>query len=598
MDRRLIASVLYFVIALMTVIYLRDWLSAARQTEYVPYSKFEQLLDENKIKRIAILDDTIEGELSEKSSEGFTRFVTNRVDIDLSKMLAGHNVEYGAVHQSRVFETLIAWVAPALIFVGIYAFFMQRMAGRNMGPLVSLGKSKAKIYVETDTKVTFADVAGLEEAKGELREVVEFLKDPARSSRLGARLPKGILLVGPPGSGKTLMARALAGETGVPFYLTNGAEFVEMFVGLGAARVRDLFEQARKTAPCIIFIDELDALGRARLGPSITGQDEKEQTLNQLLVELDGFDPQKGVVLLAATNRPEILDPALLRAGRFDRHVVIDLPDKVGRRAILDVHVRKVTLGADVDLDEIAALTTGFSGADLGNLVNEAAIVATRRDHSGTAQEDFTAALERIVAGLERKSRVLSPNERHVIAVHESGHALVAMVLPDVDPVQKITIIPRGFGALGFTMQRPREDRYLTTRTELRHRIAVLLGGRTAERLVLGEISTGAADDIKRASEMARDMVMRFGMSNELGNVVYSEQRSQFLQNDIAQVSASEHTREQIDAAVAHLLGDAASLADAILTHHRADLDRLAEQLLARETLTAKDMPTLPVWQV
>ena len=598
MDRRLIASVLYFVIALMTMIYLRDWLSAARQTEYVPYSKFEQLLDENKIKRIAILDDTIEGELSEKSSEGFTRFVTNRVDIDLSKMLAGHNVEYGAVHQSRVFETLIAWVAPALIFVGIYAFFMQRMAGRNMGPLVSLGKSKAKIYVETDTKVTFADVAGLEEAKGELREVVEFLKDPARSSRLGARLPKGILLVGPPGSGKTLMARALAGETGVPFYLTNGAEFVEMFVGLGAARVRDLFEQARKTAPCIIFIDELDALGRARLGPSITGQDEKEQTLNQLLVELDGFDPQKGVVLLAATNRPEILDPALLRAGRFDRHVVIDLPDKVGRRAILDVHVRKVTLGADVDLDEIAALTTGFSGADLGNLVNEAAIVATRRDHSGIAQEDFTAALERIVAGLERKSRVLSPNERHVIAVHESGHALVAMVLPDVDPVQKITIIPRGFGALGFTMQRPREDRYLTTRTELRHRIAVLLGGRTAERLVLGEISTGAADDIKRASEMARDMVMRFGMSNELGNVVYSEQRSQFLQNDIAQVSASEHTREQIDAAVAHLLGDAASLADAILTHHRADLDRLAEQLLARETLTAKDMPTLPVWQV
>jgi cell division protease FtsH len=598
MDRRSIATVLYFIIVLMTMIYLRDWLSATRQTEYVPYSKFEQLLDENKIKRIAILDDTIEGELNEKSSEGFTRFVTNRVDVDLAKALAGHDVEYGAVHQSRVFETLIAWVAPALIFVGIYAFFMQRMAGRNMGPLVSLGKSKAKIYVETDTKVTFADVAGLEEAKGELREVVEFLKDPARSSRLGARLPKGILLVGPPGSGKTLMARALAGETGVPFYLTNGAEFVEMFVGLGAARVRDLFEQARKTAPCIIFIDELDALGRARLGPSISGQDEKEQTLNQLLVELDGFDPQKGVVLLAATNRPEILDPALLRAGRFDRHVVIDLPDKVGRRAILDVHVRKVTLGAGVDLDEIAALTTGFSGADLGNLVNEAAIVATRRDHPGIAQEDFSAALERIVAGLERKSRVLSPNERHVIAVHESGHALVAMVLPDVDPVQKITIIPRGVGALGFTMQRPREDRYLTTRTELRHRIAVLLGGRTAERLVLGEISTGAADDIKRASEMARDMVMRFGMSDELGNVVYSEQRSQFLQNDIAQVSASEHTREQIDAAVAHLLGDAAALAEAILIHHRADLDKLAEQLLARETLTAKDMPALPIWQV
>ena len=496
------------------------------------------------------------------------------------------------------FERCDPRVAPALIFVGIWAFFMQRMAGRNVGPLVSLGKSKAKIYVETDTKVTFADVAGLEEAKAELREVVEFLKDPARSARLGARLPKGILLVGPPGSGKTLMARALAGETGVPFYLTNGAEFVEMFVGLGAARVRDLFEQARKTAPCIIFIDELDALGRARLGPSISGQDEKEQTLNQLLVELDGFDPQKGVVLLAATNRPEILDPALLRAGRFDRHVVIDLPDKVGRRAIIDVHVRKVTLGSAVDLDEIAAMTTGFSGADLANLINEAAIVATRRDHSGIEQDDFSSALERIVAGLERKSRVLSPNERRVIAVHESGHALVALALPDVDPVQKITIIPRGMGALGFTMQRPREDRYLTTRTELRHRLAVLFGGRTAERLVLGEISTGAADDIKRASEMARDMVMRFGMSEEIGDVVFAEQRSQFLLNDIAQVSASEHTREQIDAGVAHLLGEAAALAEAVLTRHRADLDQLAEQLLARETLTAKDMPAIPKWQV
>jgi cell division protease FtsH len=313
-------------------------------------------------------------------------------------------------------------------------------------------------------------------------------------------------------------------------------------------------------------------------------------------VELDGFDPQTGVVLLAATNRPEILDPALLRAGRFDRHVVIDLPDKVGRRAILDVHIRKVTLATGVDLDEVAAMTIGFSGADLANLVNEAAIVATRRDHAGIQQDDFSTALERIVAGLERKSRVLSPNERRVIAVHESGHALVALALPDVDPVQKITIIPRGMGALGFTMQRPREDRYLTTRTELRHRLAVLFGGRTAERLVLGEISTGAADDIKRASEMARDMVMRFGMSDEIGDVVFAEQRSQFLLHDVAQLSASEHTREQIDAAVAHLLGEAAALAEAVLTQHRSELDQLAEQLLARETLTAKDMPVIPPW--
>jgi cell division protease FtsH len=482
------------------------------------------------------------------------------------------------------------------VFVGIWMYFTQRLASRSMGPLVSLGRSKAKIYVETDTKVTFADVAGLDEAKSELREIVEFLKAPARSTRLGARLPKGILLVGPPGSGKTLMARAVAGESGVPFYLTNGAEFVEMFVGLGAARVRDLFEQARKTAPCIIFIDELDALGRARQGPSIAGHDEKEQTLNQLLVELDGFDPHQGVVLLAATNRPEILDPALLRAGRFDRHVVIDLPDKRGRRQILDVHVKKVTLAAKVELDEIAALTIGFSGADIANLVNEAAIVATRRDHPGIEQEDFVSALERIVAGLERRSRVLTPTERRVIAVHESGHAVVALVLPDVDPVQKITIIPRGVGALGFTMQRPKEDRYLTTRTELKHRIAVLLGGRTAERIVLGEISTGAADDLKRASEMARDMVMRFGMSDELGNVVYAEQRAQFLLNDVSTVAASEHTREQIDAAVSQQVRESAELAEAILTRHRAPLDALAEQLLAHETIGAADLPRLPSW--
>jgi cell division protease FtsH len=597
MDRRSIATLIYFFISLLVLIYLRDWTIGARQTEFIPYSRFEQLLADDKIKRIAILDDTLEGELASPTSEGFTRFVTNRVDDDLAKRLSGHNVEFASVHKSHLFENLIAWIAPALIFVGIWAFFMQRMAGRGMGPLVSLGKSKAKIYVETDTKVTFADVAGLEEAKAELREVVEFLKDPTRSTRLGARLPKGILLVGPPGSGKTLMARAVAGETGVPFYLTNGAEFVEMFVGLGAARVRDLFEQARKTAPCIIFIDELDALGRARQGPSISGQDEKEQTLNQLLVELDGFDPQLGVVLLAATNRPEILDPALLRAGRFDRHVVIDLPDKAGRRSILDVHVRKVTLDPAVNLDEVAALTIGFSGADLANLVNEAAIVATRQDHPGIRQDDFTAALERIVAGLERKSRVLSANERRVISVHESGHALVALALPDVDPVQKITIIPRGVGALGFTMQRPREDRYLTTRTELRHRLAVLLGGRTAERIVLGDISTGAADDIKRASEMARDMVMRFGMSDEIGDVVFAEQRSQFLLNDIAQSQASEHTREQIDAAVGHLLGEAAALAEAILQRHRGELDALAEQLLAHETVTREDLPVLPAWQ-
>ena len=463
-----------------------------------------------------------------------------------------------------------------------------------MGGLMAIGKSKAKVYVETDTKVTFADAAGVEEAKEELREVVEFLKNPEAHGRLGAKIPKGVLLVGPPGTGKTLLARAVAGEAGVPFFSISGSEFVEMFVGVGAARVRDLFEQARKKAPCIIFIDELDALGRARGAFSLGGHDEKEQTLNQLLVELDGFDPKEGIVLLAATNRPEILDPALLRAGRFDRQVLVDRPDKVGRVAILKVHTQKVRLADDVKLDEIAALTPGFTGADLANLVNEAALIATRRSADAVCAADFTAAVERIIAGLEKKNRLLNPHERKVVAHHEMGHALVAMALPGTDPVHKVSIIPRGIGSLGYTIQRPTEDRFLMTRSELENRLAVLLAGRAAEAICFPEISTGAADDLKKATDIARSIVTRFGMDETLGNVSYEDEPSPYLGvlPGIPQPASrySEDTTHKIDEAVRAIIQKAFTRATAILKQHREVLERAAKLLLERETLDQADL--------
>jgi cell division protease FtsH len=462
--------------------------------------------------------------------------------------------------------------------------------------MMSIGKSRAKVYVEKDTKVTFADVAGVDEAKFELQEVVSFLKDPKTFGRLGARVPKGILLVGPPGTGKTLLARAVAGEAGVPFFSISGSEFVEMFVGVGAARVRDLFEQARQAAPCIIFVDELDALGRSRSSSSFGGFDEKEQTLNQLLAELDGFDPSAGVILLAATNRPEILDPALLRAGRFDRQVLVDRPDHAGRFAILKVHVVKIQLAPDVDLDQVAGMTTGFTGADLANLVNEAAIAATRRNAKAVDLDDFTVAIERIVAGLEKKSRVLSAAERRRVAYHEMGHALVAASLSGVDPVHKVSIIPRGVGALGYTMQRPTEDRFLLTSEDLKHRIAVLMGGRAAERLVFdGDISTGAADDLQHATEIAMEMVTRFGMDPLIGDRIYAPAPQPFLgtnQQDRL-VSASEATSREIDLAVKDLIERAATLAQTTLEARRNDLEAGALLLLERETVTAADFEPL-----
>ena len=442
--------------------------------------------------------------------------------------------------------------------------------------------------VSEKVKIRLATWAGVDEAKEELREVVEFLKNPKEYGRLGARIPKGVLLVGPPGTGKTLLAKAVAGEAGVPFFSISGSEFVEMFVGVGAARVRDLFEQARGKAPAIIFIDELDALGRARGAFALGGHDEKEQTLNQLLVEMDGFDSSVGLIILAATNRPEILDPALLRAGRFDRQVLVDRPDKKGRLDILRVHVRKVQLDPNVDLEQVAAMTTGFSGADLANLVNEAALAATRRNAGAVTLEDFTRAFERIVAGLEKKNRVLNPREREVVAYHEIGHALVARALPGTDPVHKISIVPRGIGALGYTLQRPTEDRYLMTREELERKIMVLLGGRAAEKLVFGHLSTGAADDLARVTDIARDMVTRYGMVEDLGYVAYEPQRTRFLDVPMYPQGGcvtSQDTQQRIDDAVRSIVMGAFERATAILARNRAVLERCARELLARETL-------------
>jgi cell division protease FtsH len=470
------------------------------------------------------------------------------------------------------------------------------MGGRGGfgGGLLSVGRSKAKLVAETDVKVTFADVAGVDEAKDELHEIVDFLKRPEEFTRLGAHIPRGILLVGPPGTGKTLLARAVAGEAGVPFYATNGAEFVEMFVGVGAARVRDLFEQARGSAPCIIFIDELDALGRARGINPVAGQDEKEQTLNQLLAEMDGFDRSVAIVILAATNRPEILDPALLRAGRFDRQVLVDRPDKKGRVEILRIHLKNLKLAGDVKLEDIAALTPGFTGADLANLGNEAAVLATRRGAQAIGMDDFTGAVERIVAGLEKRSRILIPRERRVVAYHEMGHALVALAIPGSDPVQKVSIIPRGIGALGYTLQRPTDDRFLMGRQELEDRMTVLMGGRAAETLLGEDISTGAADDLAKATDIARGMVLRFGMDPKLGPVAWDTEQGQFLNQPGVFWQPrrfSDETAHEIDLAVREHLDGALSRAVGILRVNRAALDEGAASLLAHESLTAEELP-------
>ncbi len=583
----------YWLLALLALLSLQNLWQAANVVEAVPYSQFERALAEGRVAEVVVGETTITGRLKTPDPGGKTTIVANRVEPDLAERLSQYDVPYTRVVQNTFVRDLLSWVVPALVFFGLWFFLIRRFADRmggGMGGFMSLGKSHAKVYVEKDTGVTFADVAGVDEAKAELQEIVAFLKDPQGYGRLGARMPKGVLLVGPPGTGKTLIAKAVAGEAGVPFFSISGSEFVEMFVGVGAARVRDLFEQARQKAPAIIFIDELDALGRARgIASPVGGHDEREQTLQQLLVELDGFDSSGGLVLLAATNRPEILDPALLRAGRFDRQVLVDRPDKSGRVAILQVHVKKIRLAAGVDLEQVAALTTGFSGADLANLCNEAALAATRRGASEVTLADFTTAVERIVAGLEKKNRVLNPREREIVAYHEMGHALVALALPGSDPVHKVSIIPRGIGALGYTIQRPTEDRFLMTRDELEHKIMVLLGGRAAEKLVFGHLSTGAADDLAKVTDIARDMVTRYGMVEELGYVAYEAQRPAFLevQGGYAQggVQPSPDTQQRIDEAVRAIVMGAFERASGILQRHRDVLERCARELLAKETL-------------
>ncbi|HXY98637.1 MAG TPA: ATP-dependent zinc metalloprotease FtsH, partial [Stellaceae bacterium] len=489
MDKRVQFHVWYVVAAVIGIVLLQQLWMQTTQVDILPYSAFLDDLKSGKIAQVRVSGNYMEGEFKEPQN-GKRAFVTNRVPPDIAEQLEKYGITFSGVPQSNFLTDLLSWVLPTALFFGVWWFVIRRMAGQGGAGFMAIGRSKAKVYVETGIKVTFADVAGVDEAKEELKEVVDFLRDPQQYGRLGARVPKGILLVGPPGTGKTLLARAVAGEAAVPFFSINGSEFVEMFVGVGAARVRDLFEQARQKAPAIIFIDELDALGRARGAyQGLGGNDEKEQTLNQLLSELDGFDSRVGLVLLAATNRPEILDPALLRAGRFDRQVLIDRPDKSGRIDILKVHLKGHTLAADVDPEKIAALTPGFTGADLANLVNEAALIATRRHADTITMDDFTSAVERLVAGLEKRKRVLNAKERRVVAHHEMGHTLVAMSLPGSDTVHKVSIIPRGIGALGYTIQRPSEDRFIQTREELENRMCVLLGGRAAEHIVFHHLS-------------------------------------------------------------------------------------------------------------
>jgi cell division protease FtsH len=593
-------NLLYFLFALVALLLLQQWWQAAQTVEVLPYSEFEKLLAEGRVAEVSIGERTITGKL--KSPEGRKSVVVAyRVEPRLAEQLSKYGVPFSQVQESTLLRDVLSWVVPALVFFGVWYFLAQRMASQQggLGGLMSIGKSRAKVYVEKRTGVTFADVAGVDEAKTELQEVVEFLKDPKVYGRLGARIPKGILLVGPPGTGKTLLARAVAGEAGVAFFSISGSEFVEMFVGVGAARVRDLFEQARQKAPAIIFIDELDALGRARGSFGLGGHDEKEQTLNQLLAELDGFDPSTGVVLLAATNRPEILDPALLRAGRFDRQVLVDRPDKKGRIQILQVHARKITLAPGVSLEQVAALTPGFSGAELANLVNEAALLATRRSGESVTLEDFTGAVERIVAGLEKKNRVLNEAERRIVAHHEMGHALVAMALPGADPVHKVSIIPRGVGALGYTIQRPTEDRFLMTREELENKMAVLLGGRVAEEVCFGHLSTGAADDLVKVTNIARSMVMRYGMVKDLGDVAYDEERAPFLGG--VQMPGpreySEQTAREIDIAVRDIVSAAHAKALVVLQRDREILERGAKLLLEKETLAEAELAALKAQQ-
>ena len=604
-------SLIYLLIAVVVLSLVQSWLLAPRTVE-IPMSKFLQLVREGKVEKVSLTDREIRGTLKPGAlpapqpgpgdkvrslvgvDQPLTTFTTTRIpgidDGSLVKELEQHKIEFsGRVESTFWRDFLFGWIVPLGLMVGIWLFLMRRMSG---GPTqaLSFGRSKAKIYDRKELKTTFADVAGVDEAKAELIEIVDFLKNPKKYQRLGGRIPKGVLLVGPPGTGKTLLARAVAGEADVPFFFLSGSEFVEMFVGVGASRVRDLFEQAKEKAPCIVFIDELDAIGKTRAGATgfVGGHDEREQTLNQLLAEMDGFDSSKGVIIMAATNRPEVLDPALLRAGRFDRQVVVDKPDVRGREAILQVHARNVILAPSVDLRVLAARTAGMAGADLANLMNEAALLAARKGKDAVDMADLDEAVDRVIGGLERKSRVLSEKERDIVAHHEIGHALVASSLPQADPVHKVTIIPRGVGALGATYQLPLEDRYLLTRSELEDRIAVLLGGRAAEEVVYGEISTGAHNDLERATEMARLMVMQYGMSEHLGPMTFGGGQQALILKGAgiaAEREYSEDTARTIDSETRAIIDRIYDRVRGLITDRKLVLLAAAAELKAKETL-------------
>ncbi len=567
----------------------------------VSYSQFKKYIADNKINSVVVSTHNLRG--FEKTLHGGKEplfptklYTTPRVgDPNLIPFLEKNQVDIIAENENTFWKVLLSWLVPIFFFMLIWMWFMRRMGQQGMGGMMTLGKSKAKIFVQRDVGITFADVAGQDEAKQELQEILEFLKSPEKFTTLGARIPKGVLLVGPPGTGKTLLAKALAGESGVPFFFMSGSDFIELFVGLGAARVRDLFEQASKVAPCVIFIDELDALGKARGLGTLGGHDEREQTLNQLLAEMDGFDSKKGVIIVAATNRPEILDPALLRPGRFDRQILVDRPDLQGRLDILKIHTRQIRLAPDVNLETIARRTSGFTGADLANLANEAALLAARRGKSEVGEPELEEAIDRIIAGLEKKNRHLNEREKTVVAYHETGHALVAASRPTAEPVHKISIVPRGIAALGFTLQLPTEDRYLMSRRELLEKIDVLLGGRAAEELMFDDITTGGHNDLQKATEIARSMVSMFGMNETLGPVTYEQRQAVFVQQPaiIPPREFSEHTARVIDQEIQKLIEARMAGVKKSLCDQKELMHKIAQRLLEKETLEAEEFQEL-----
>ena len=590
LEKKTQLSIAYAVLTLLLLLSLQNYF--ANPVETLPYNQFLALVKSGQVTECTFSGEYIHGRAGVDGQE--ISFRTAIMDHpELIALLEEHQVEFTRRPSNNWFTQLLSWILPALIFVGIWLFIARRLSGGS-GGLMSIGKSKAKVYMEKGTGITFDDVAGIDEAKEELLEIVEFLRTPERFQALGGRIPRGVLLVGSPGTGKTLLAKAVAGEASVPFFSLSGSDFVEMFVGVGAARVRDLFEQAKKHAPAIIFIDELDALGKARGAGSFGGHDEREQTLNQLLTELDGFDTNAGVIIMAATNRPEILDPALLRPGRFDRTVAVDRPDVKGRTAILQIHAKEVKLAPDVDLHKLAVRTPGFAGADLANVVNEAALLAARRDKNSITMAELEEAVERSVAGLERKSRVLNEKERRIVAYHEAGHAIVGEILPEANPVQKISIVSRGIAALGYTLNMPLEDRYLMTKEELEDSLAAILGGRAAEEIVFGEISTGAANDLQQATQMAERMVKEFGMSQRIGLVAHRADRSQQMLGMIpADRAYSDETAKLIDEEIKGIIGAGYVRAKALLTEHRPALEDVVEILFENEVMDGDQLRDL-----